>query len=158
MYCSNILEPKVDVLLSHFCEKISASPNYPYVCCICSNVTNQVWLFKRHLLVHTKEKKFSCSYCKYRSCYLNDLEKHIRIHTGEKPYKCDLCSFSSAQSSSLSKHMKMHAKLGPQSLIRCEFCTSKKPFFTEKNYNNHILKKHSVNVILCQVPMDDEEI
>lgn len=152
-----MLEPKVDAVLSHNCQTISESPNYPYVCCICSNVTNQVWQFKRHLLVHTKEKKFSCPDCKYRSCYMNDLEKHIRTHTGEKPFTCKLCSFSSAQSSSLRKHMKLHVKIGSQHLIRCELCTTGKPFSSEENYNKHILKKHTDSVILCRLSLKDEE-
>uniref|UniRef100_A0A8D8TYM5 Protein hunchback n=1 Tax=Cacopsylla melanoneura TaxID=428564 RepID=A0A8D8TYM5_9HEMI len=106
MFCSTNLPPRGDDLLAHNCKEMIQSPGYPYVCCICSNVSKQVWKFKRHFLVHTKEKNFSCTLCEYRTCYLNDLQKHLRKHTGEKPYKCSLCSYACTRNFHLIAHMR----------------------------------------------------
>ncbi|XP_017303177.1 zinc finger protein 681-like [Diaphorina citri] len=154
MFCSKNLEPKVDSLLAHNCKQMIDSPHYPYVCCICSSVANQVWKFRRHFLVHTKEKKFSCAHCTYRSCYLNDLKKHVRKHTGEKPYKCDLCCFTFTQASSLATHKKTHSKVNSKLLLRCKFCACK--FYNEKNYNEHVMRYHSEKFIICQEISSDE--
>jgi len=63
---------------------------------------------KRHMLIHSGEKKFICEFCRKAFSLDFNLRTHLRIHTGEKPYVCGFsgCKKSFSQCSNLASHEK----------------------------------------------------
>ena len=68
------------------------------------NISEKNELFKKHMLIHTREKNFKCKFCEKGFIFKGDLKNHERVHTGEKPFKCKLCKKRFAQLSSLKSH------------------------------------------------------
>ena len=55
--------------------------------------------------VHSGEKPFVCSQCKYSCNQAGKLRINMRIHAGEKPYSCKQCEYSSTRAHILKRHM-----------------------------------------------------
>ncbi|KAF8767285.1 Zinc finger protein 774 like protein [Argiope bruennichi] len=96
---------------------------------------------KRHLLTHTGEQPFECSYCDgeyyfssckdiskrhqcsfcdYSSNNLSDVKKHILTHTGERPHICSVCSKSFSRKDVLKIHMRIHTGEFPFCCPTCD--------------------------------------
>lgn len=45
----------------------------------------------KHIVSHTKAKKFLCTECGKNFTLIENLKKHLRIHTGDKRYTCEYC-------------------------------------------------------------------
>ena len=71
------------------------------------------------MLVHSGEKPFRCTECKYACTRVNNLREHMFIHSGEKPFRCEQCNYSSAQAKSRKERMLTHSGEKPFSCIEC---------------------------------------
>lgn len=46
---------------------------------------------KQHILIHTGEKRYSCTYCERSFSQSHELRTHIRKHIGDNTYQCKQC-------------------------------------------------------------------
>ena len=74
---------------------------------MCKKSFRQEASYRRHLLIHTDVKPFSCKYCKKKIRHATALKEHERHHTGEKPYFCQICGQTFRQQVSLKYHERM---------------------------------------------------
>ncbi|XP_050299761.1 zinc finger protein 99-like [Anthonomus grandis grandis] len=72
----------------------------------CSLCGKKVRDLKKHMLTHTGEKPYVCTFCNkgYGSSYA--LKIHSRQHTDERPYICNHCGYGFPQKVSLISHIK----------------------------------------------------
>lgn len=95
------------------------------LCKECSKTFQYKSKLDRHLLVHTKLKKYVCKFCNAGFTLSYNLEVHMRIHTGSRPYKCNHegCGKSFTQSNNLTVHLKLHRPIlyNLHNLIRRQF-------------------------------------
>ena len=61
---------------------------------------------ERHIIVHTKDKPYSCPYCMKRFTQKYDVQRHVMIHTGEKPFACTDCNYSTHRKDNLINHIR----------------------------------------------------
>lgn len=47
-----------------------------------------------------------CHVCMVRCGSANDMRRHVMIHTGEKPFTCQFCNHRTARKYNLKKHMR----------------------------------------------------
>lgn len=108
-------------------------------CQICSQVCQTKRSLKRHMLIHTGEKRnfpsnafltqvdnwfltensfvfvvlaYKCQYCDRSYRQSNDLNKHLRIHLGENTRQCTICPQTFKYYAELRKHLEEHYKRG----------------------------------------------
>jgi len=119
-----------------------------YACHICSKSLSRKNDLKRHVMLHTGERKFSCSFCATRFVSKGDLNKHVRSHTGEKPYQCDFprCSKSFSLKGDLNKHRRIHSE---DKRFKCEQCQYR--CIQSTDLKNHMLIHMNSKPFFCRV-------
>lgn len=94
---------------STFCsnEKL-VSCDYPG----CKQTFRSRFSYKRHQLVHTKERKYVCKKCGKKFTFAQHLREHGYRHDNLKPYVCSInnCQETFRHSSELSLHRRTHAE------------------------------------------------
>ncbi|XP_075237445.1 uncharacterized protein LOC142333804 [Lycorma delicatula] len=87
---------------------------------------------KRHINIHTKQKKNNSNFCQKSFHFENVLKRHLNINTTEENYVCNFCQKSFNSKSHLVRHLNIHTK---EKNYICNFC--QKSF-----YDNSALKTH----------------
>ncbi|XP_037044171.1 zinc finger imprinted 3-like [Bradysia coprophila] len=80
-------------------------PDIP--CEICGKLFKTKPALKKHMLVHSQDRKYKCETCRKAFQTRYTLRIHKRIHTQEKPYSCH-CGMSFAYKCLLTAHKKKY--------------------------------------------------
>ncbi|XP_067416556.1 zinc finger protein 653 isoform X2 [Emydura macquarii macquarii] len=94
---------------------------------------------RRHMIIHSGVREFTCESCGKSFKRKNHLEVHRRTHTGETPLQCEICGYQCRQRASLNWHMKKHTS-EVQYNFTCEHCG--KRFEKMDSVKFHKLKSH----------------
>ena len=107
---------------------------------------------KRHMKMHSGEKRFTCSYegCCYATNNSSSFKAHMRIHTGEKPFKCPFegCGCAFTKSGNLKVHMHIHTGEKP---FKCSYEGCNYASTHNSNLKRH-MKTHNHSTLYYKHP------
>ena len=86
-------------------------------------MTSWIWQSKRlktHEIIHTDEKRFSCSKCEKKFSQSQHFKTNEQIHTDEKPFSCSKCEKKFSSSGNLKTQERIHTVEKPSSCSKCE--------------------------------------
>lgn len=73
--------PDRELLLQSFEDALNSQtsrhPDFNYICPVCSKTFQNKKDFRRHYMIHTGEKPFSCPHCSYRARLKSNMKAHI---------------------------------------------------------------------------------
>lgn len=75
-----------------------------YICQLCPAAFHRGFNLKMHMRRHNQEKPFGCTVCHARFAHKCALRTHTFLHTRERPYTCSACDAAFASSGQLSRH------------------------------------------------------
>ena len=56
-------------------------------------------------LPSSSPKRFPCPSCNKCFASAGDIKRHVMTHTGEKPYRCSFCSYKAIRKADVTRHM-----------------------------------------------------
>ena len=130
-----------------------------FTCSTCGKQFHTNWQFGRHILIHTGQKPYSCSYCDYASTQKGNLNTHIvKYHNktvfnkfwsikylflqyyklGSKSFACSTCGKQFQTKKDIGRHILIHTGQKPFSCSYCDYASTQKG-----NLNTHIFRYHN---------------
>ncbi|CAL8132716.1 unnamed protein product [Orchesella dallaii] len=109
----------------------------PFACTYCSKRFTGMTNLKKHLISHTGERPFTCTHCGKSFGLMRTRDLHLKTHSKERHYKCDQCSRAFSERKDLRRHLIIHSGERPFS---CWICG--KSFRRKDNLDRHIHKNH----------------
>ncbi|XP_055540251.1 zinc finger protein 236-like [Wyeomyia smithii] len=107
---------------------------------------------RRHYQRHEETvKKYKCDQCEFASRIPGHLKRHLLVHSGGKPFTCPHCDYSCNNIENLRKHVISTAKHKGKYLYECKYCSMDGPeavvFKTNfhKEYKDHLQGSHSLS-------------
>ncbi|XP_002004967.2 zinc finger protein 888 [Drosophila mojavensis] len=109
----------------------------PMECSLCLKVVKNRRNYDTHMnVVHSNNKRYSCSVCQKGFYHKSEMEAHQRLHN--QSYSCDQCSFVTRNKKSLSVHvLGQHFK---RFAFECKACN--KRFGRRQGLSNHMQRVH----------------
>ncbi|XP_053691670.1 zinc finger protein 91-like isoform X2 [Sabethes cyaneus] len=105
-------------------QRVSGTNSYQ--CTLCENkVFSKMSLFERHLLIHTKQKPFTCNDCGKSFNQKSSLKTHSLIHSDIRDFMCSLCGLKFSQKVNLRVHtLRVHPKKNASlsDRLACPYC------------------------------------
>ncbi|XP_044740147.1 zinc finger protein Aiolos-like [Chrysoperla carnea] len=74
---------------------------------------------RKHRLIHSNVKPFSCNFCPMSFRQTGHLRRHIKRHTGKRDFICNICSVGFVTKDNLKNHLPIHENVLP---YICEHC------------------------------------
>ncbi|KAK3093592.1 hypothetical protein FSP39_017850 [Pinctada imbricata] len=118
-------------------------------CSTCNKTLSSHAMWKRHQVVHSKQKPNHCGICGAKFSFINALRYHLqKKHPEYKPYKCPVCDQSFLTTHIRNFHVKMMHKdyVDPNKPIKCQYCDCR--FKQIVGLRNHMRKKHQDKLLL----------
>ncbi|XP_055710210.1 oocyte zinc finger protein XlCOF6-like [Phlebotomus papatasi] len=104
-------------------HKDSGTKEKKFTCELCPYKTDLSATLKRHVkAVHQKLKDFQCTRCERSFTMESSLKIHMMRHEGIKNYECPICGVKKVAICELKSHMFTHTK---EKTLSCEFCPYK---------------------------------
>ena len=124
---------------------------------------------KRHMAVHSIEKRFKCNFCSKKYKYIGDMNVHIRKEHNKEPgevkvvkvatvsrkktspavFKCPSCSYTTAWKSEIDRHAKLHTD---DKTFQCGTCNYQT--YWRSDIRRHVYKHHP-DIMTEGVSLDD---
>ena len=122
-------------------EKLHSNNYFP--CAVCKKTFTMKRYLIKHMIVHSKDKKYACLFCEKQFSRKESLGLHTIVHTGTTPHVCTLCNKLFAQASHLKTHMLKHS----EAKLACEICG--KRYKHKCDLKRHMNSHNSDTVFIC---------
>lgn len=101
-------------------------------CSHCSYMAKWPSDLRRHLKVHSIDKRYKCNFCYKRYKYQGDVNAHMRKahnfmagpRTQAGTYTCNICGYIAVYQSTLERHMRSHSEEKSFKCLYCYFSSS----------------------------------
>ncbi|CAH0396219.1 unnamed protein product [Bemisia tabaci] len=139
-------------------KKTEGSDKRKFACKLCSMSFKKYTSLEKHMVVHSKEKRFVCDFCPKKYVQRSTVNFHMRLKhlrendpTREEKYKCNFCAAKFATRSKFTEHANlMHQDKRP---FRCNACQS--TFLQKYLLVNHVklchLKERPFSCDFCAI-------
>ncbi|VDK44786.1 unnamed protein product [Anisakis simplex] len=131
----------------------------PHKCHVCCKSFGKKFELSRHLVVHTKERRFNCEKCGKKFSQRSSLSQHVQMHNEEEAlrHKCTLCGASFSQAGNLRRHVTLlhPTDVASRTVFRCPHCTC--VFNSVQPLQVHMRKRHQYDSSASQSPKSKNE-